>query len=161
VTPRNGRKSPTPPRRTRYCLGAGLSDLPRFFLCHTHTFPINPGPVRFTPPWGSEWAAHPREDRLDPTPPRGEGELIFDLFEAWKQSAREISAMKAYGARQWFTAAAESLARGVQGQCAEKDFVRGIFGVGSAIRRRKLVSQYIIHCGRRTKELQRPKITSL
>ncbi len=38
------------------------------------------------------------------------GEPIFDLFEAWKRSAKETSAMKTYGARQWFVAAAESLA---------------------------------------------------
>ena len=39
------------------------------------------------------------------------GEPIYDFFEAWKQSTRETSAMKTYGAGQWFTAAAESLAR--------------------------------------------------
>ncbi len=38
------------------------------------------------------------------------GEPIFDFFEAWKASAKETSAMKAYGARQWFLAAAERLA---------------------------------------------------
>jgi hypothetical protein len=40
------------------------------------------------------------------------GEPIHDFFETWKQSARETSAMKTYGPRQWFTAAGESLARG-------------------------------------------------
>ena len=39
------------------------------------------------------------------------GEEIFDFFEAWKQSAKETSATKVYGARHWFMAAAESLAR--------------------------------------------------
>ena len=39
------------------------------------------------------------------------GEPIYDFFEAWGRSARETSAMKTYGARQWFTAAVESLAR--------------------------------------------------
>jgi hypothetical protein len=38
------------------------------------------------------------------------GEPVFDFFEAWKASAKETSAMKAYGARQWFLAAAERLA---------------------------------------------------
>lgn len=39
------------------------------------------------------------------------GEPIYDFFEAWKRSAQETSAMKTYGTRQWFVAAAESLAR--------------------------------------------------
>ena len=38
------------------------------------------------------------------------GEPIYDFFEAWKRSAKDTSAMKTYGARQWFIAAAESLA---------------------------------------------------
>ena len=38
------------------------------------------------------------------------GEAIYDFFEAWKQSAAETSAMKTYGPRQWFSAAAERLA---------------------------------------------------
>jgi hypothetical protein len=38
------------------------------------------------------------------------GEPIFDFFEAWKISAAETAAMKTYGARQWFVAAAERLA---------------------------------------------------
>lgn len=38
-----------------------------------------------------------------------EGEPMYDFFEAWKQAARETSALKTYGARQWFTAAAETL----------------------------------------------------
>lgn len=37
------------------------------------------------------------------------GEPIFDFFEAWKAAAAETSAMKTYGARQWFSAAAERL----------------------------------------------------
>lgn len=39
------------------------------------------------------------------------GEPIYDFFEAWKRSAQETSALKTYGVRQWFVAAAESLAR--------------------------------------------------
>jgi len=39
------------------------------------------------------------------------GEQIHDFFEAWKRSAREIAALKAYGVRQWFVASAESLAK--------------------------------------------------
>ena len=39
------------------------------------------------------------------------GEPIYDFFEAWKQSAAETSAMKAYGLRQWFIRSAETLAR--------------------------------------------------
>jgi hypothetical protein len=38
------------------------------------------------------------------------GEPIYDFFEAWKRSAAETSAMKTYGARQWFVAAGERLA---------------------------------------------------
>jgi len=38
------------------------------------------------------------------------GEPIYDFFEAWKQSAAERAAMKIYGPRQWFIAAAERLA---------------------------------------------------
>jgi hypothetical protein len=38
------------------------------------------------------------------------GEPIFDFFEAWKSSALETAAMKTYGVRQWFIAAAERLA---------------------------------------------------
>ena len=37
------------------------------------------------------------------------GEPIYDFFEAWKQSAVETSLVKAYGARQWFIAAAERI----------------------------------------------------
>ncbi len=38
------------------------------------------------------------------------GEPIFDFFVAWKAVAAETSAMKTYGAKQWFTAAAERMA---------------------------------------------------
>jgi hypothetical protein len=38
------------------------------------------------------------------------GEPIYDFFEAWKWSAAETAAMKIYGPRQWFIAAAERLA---------------------------------------------------
>src|SRR6266498_2553926 len=40
-----------------------------------------------------------------------QGEPIYNFFEAWKASAAETSAMKTFGARQWFIHAAESLAR--------------------------------------------------
>jgi hypothetical protein len=39
------------------------------------------------------------------------GEPVYDFLEAWKQSAAEMAAMKAYGLRQWFIHAAEALAR--------------------------------------------------
>ena len=38
-------------------------------------------------------------------------ETIYDFFEAWKRAAAETVAAKAYGTRQWFGAAAQSLAR--------------------------------------------------
>lgn len=38
------------------------------------------------------------------------GEPIYEFFEAWKKSAKETSHAKIFGARQWFIAAAESLA---------------------------------------------------
>jgi hypothetical protein len=38
------------------------------------------------------------------------GDEIFDFIEAWKQSAAEKIAAKAFGIRQWFIATAESLA---------------------------------------------------
>ena len=38
------------------------------------------------------------------------GEPICDFFEAWKRAAAETIAAKVYGPRQWFIAAAESLA---------------------------------------------------
>ncbi|MBI1793123.1 MAG: methylase [Chloroflexi bacterium] len=39
------------------------------------------------------------------------GELIYDFFEAWKRAAAETVAAGVYGTRQWFGAAAQSLAR--------------------------------------------------
>ena len=39
------------------------------------------------------------------------GEPIYDFFEAWKKSAAETSHAKTFGLRQWFVAAAESLAK--------------------------------------------------
>jgi len=39
------------------------------------------------------------------------GEQIYDFFEAWKRSAKETSAMKTYGAKQWFVASGEALAQ--------------------------------------------------
>jgi hypothetical protein len=38
------------------------------------------------------------------------GEVIYDFIEAWKQSMSETVYAKAWGARQWFIAAAECLA---------------------------------------------------
>jgi hypothetical protein len=38
------------------------------------------------------------------------GEPIHDFFEAWKRSAKETAHAKTFGAKQSFTAAAESLA---------------------------------------------------
>ncbi len=39
------------------------------------------------------------------------GEAIYEFFETWKASAAETSAMRTFGARQWFIHAAEALAR--------------------------------------------------
>ena len=39
------------------------------------------------------------------------GKAIFDFFEAWKRSAAETISAKDWGTRQWFIAAAESLAK--------------------------------------------------
>lgn len=39
------------------------------------------------------------------------GEEIYDFFEAWKRAAKETAAVKTYGAKQWFVAAAEALAQ--------------------------------------------------
>lgn len=39
------------------------------------------------------------------------GEPIYDFFEAWKASAAGTSAMKTFGARQWFVHTAEALAK--------------------------------------------------
>ena len=39
------------------------------------------------------------------------GEPIHDFFKAWKKSAAETSHAKTFGLRQWFVAAAESLAK--------------------------------------------------
>ena len=38
------------------------------------------------------------------------GETIYEFFESWKQSAAETSHARVWGTRQWFIAAAESLA---------------------------------------------------
>jgi hypothetical protein len=38
------------------------------------------------------------------------GEPIYEFFAAWKQSAAETAALKAYGLRQWFMQSAEALA---------------------------------------------------
>lgn len=40
-----------------------------------------------------------------------EGEAIFDFFAAWKRAAAETAHTKIFGARQWFSAAAEVLAK--------------------------------------------------
>jgi len=38
------------------------------------------------------------------------GKPVYDFFEAWKQSAKEASNARTFGARQWFIASAELLA---------------------------------------------------
>ena len=54
------------------------------------------------------------------------GEEIYDFFEAWKGSARETASFKTYGAKQWFIAAAETLARkGYQITLQKKFLSRG------------------------------------
>ena len=55
-----------------------------------------------------------------------EGEPIYDFFEAWKASAAETSAMKTFGARQWFIHAAGSLAhKGYKVNLQKKFLSRG------------------------------------
>ena len=55
-----------------------------------------------------------------------EGEPIFDFFEAWKRSAAQTAAVKTYGLRQWFAAAAESLAaRGYEINLQKKFLSKG------------------------------------
>jgi hypothetical protein len=54
------------------------------------------------------------------------GEPIYDFFEAWKASAVETSAMRTFGSRQWFIAAAERMAeRGYAVASARKWLSRG------------------------------------
>ena len=54
------------------------------------------------------------------------GEPVYDFFEAWKASAAETAAMKAYGLRQWFIRAAEALAwRGYRINLQKKFLSRG------------------------------------
>ena len=54
------------------------------------------------------------------------GEPIYDFFEAWKASAAETSAMKSFGARQWFMHTAEALAkRGYKVNLQKKFLSRG------------------------------------
>jgi hypothetical protein len=54
------------------------------------------------------------------------GEPIFDFFQAWKAAAAETSALKTYGARQWFSAAAERMAaRGSRIDTQRKWLTRG------------------------------------
>jgi hypothetical protein len=54
------------------------------------------------------------------------GEPIFDFFEAWKAAAAATIAVKTYGARQWFIAAAERLAeRGYTVATQRKYLARG------------------------------------
>ena len=55
-----------------------------------------------------------------------QGESIYDFFEAWKLSAKETVAMKTYGAKQWFVAAAEALAqKGYRINCQKKFLSKG------------------------------------
>ena len=54
------------------------------------------------------------------------GEPVYDFFEAWKQSAAEASAMKAYGLRQWFMHSAEALVqKGYKVNLQKKFLARG------------------------------------
>jgi hypothetical protein len=54
------------------------------------------------------------------------GEPIYEFFEAWKASAAETSAMKTFGARQWFLQAAEALTkRGYKINLQKKFLSRG------------------------------------
>jgi hypothetical protein len=54
------------------------------------------------------------------------GQPIYDFFESWKTSAAETSAMKIFGARQWFLHAAEALAkRGYKINMQKKFLSRG------------------------------------
>jgi hypothetical protein len=55
-----------------------------------------------------------------------QGEPIFDFFEDWKSAAAETSAMKTYGARQWFIATAERMAaRGIAVATQRKWLAKG------------------------------------
>ena len=61
------------------------------------------------------------------------GEVIFDFFEAWKRAANETVSFKAYGPRQWFSAAAEALAgRGYQVNVQKRYLSKGylVWGPG-------------------------------
>jgi hypothetical protein len=51
------------------------------------------------------------------------GEPIYDFFEAWKVSAAETAAMKAYGLRQWFMQSGEALSRRGYGINLQKKFL--------------------------------------
>jgi hypothetical protein len=54
------------------------------------------------------------------------GEPVFDFFEAWKTAAAGTSALKTYGARQWFITAAKRLAaRGYRIETQHKWLARG------------------------------------
>src|SRR5215211_7337908 len=55
-----------------------------------------------------------------------QGEPIYDFFEAWKQSAAETAALKAYGLRQWFIQSSEALAqKGYKINLQKKFLARG------------------------------------
>jgi SAM-dependent methyltransferase len=55
-----------------------------------------------------------------------DGEPIYEYFEAWKASAAETSAIKTFGARQWFVHTAEALAkRGYKLNLQKKFLSRG------------------------------------
>ena len=65
------------------------------------------------------------------------GEAIYDFFEAWKAAAAETSAMKSYGARQWFIAAA--------GRMAEQGYaIAPAKGAGVATQRKWLARGFLI-----------------
>lgn len=54
------------------------------------------------------------------------GEAIHDFFEAWKRSAKETSSVKTFGAKRWFSAAAEALAgKGYKVNVQRKFLARG------------------------------------
>src|SRR5512139_3264535 len=65
------------------------------------------------------------------------GEPIFDFFEAWKSAAAETSAMKTYGARHWFIAAADRMAERGYAIAPEK-------GAGVAAQRKWLAKGFLI-----------------
>ena len=63
-----------------------------------------------------------------------QGEPIFDFFEAWKQAAKETSAMKTYGRKTMVhRRGGVPGADGIQGQCEQEVSIEGVSGVGERI----------------------------